>query len=484
MRKVLTLDTLNKSVLKADYAVRGAIPLRAEVLRQQLLSSNKLPFKQITSCNIGNPQQLQQAPITFYRQVAALLEYPDLLDKASSIGIPSDAVQRARQLLHDCGGNIGAYSHSQGIPSVRKHVADFITSRDQTAIEKSCQGRNVFLTSGASQGVMHIVQSLVANDNVGVMIPIPQYPLYTAALALNNCNPVPYYLDESSGWALTSAELQRSLLQARRGGIEVRALCIINPGNPTGNVLSKENMEDVIKFCVKERLVLLADEVYQDNIYLPRQKPFHSFRQVLFNMPDEYSKTLELFSFHSISKGVIGECGRRGGYFECINIDAGVVDQLYKLASISLCPPVQGQIMVDLLVNPPKLGDPSHVRYEQECSGILESLKRRASKLQHAFSRLDGYSCQQAEGAMYLFPTISLPRKAIEAAAKAKMQPDAFYCMEMLNATGVCVVPGSGFGQREGTYHFRSTFLPPEPLFDEFIGLIEQFHINFMKQYK
>ena len=80
---------------------------------------------------------------------------------------------------------------------------------------------------------------------------------------------------------------------------------------------------------------------------------------------------IELVSFHSISKGVIGECGRRGGYFELTNMDPAAQDQIYKLASISLCPAVQGQIMVDLMVQPPKPGDASYALYKQEVDGIF-----------------------------------------------------------------------------------------------------------------
>jgi len=84
---------------------------------------------------------------------------------------------------------------------------------------------------------------------------------------------------------------------------------------------------------------------------------------------------------------------------------------------------------------------------------------------------------------MYCFPQITLPAKAIEAAKAANMEADAFYCMKLLENTGVCTVPGSGFGQREGTYHFRCTFLPLEKDFDSFIGLIEQFHKDFLAKY-
>ena len=82
---------------------------------------------------------------------------------------------------------------------------------------------------------------------------------------------------------------------------------------------------------------------------------------------------------------------------------------------------------------------------------------------------------------MYLFPTINLPQKAIEAAKKENRSPDEFYCLRMLDATGVCVVPGSGFGQKEGTLHFRTTFLAPGT---EWVGRITKFHEGFWEEFR
>jgi aspartate/methionine/tyrosine aminotransferase len=113
----------------------------------------------------------------------------------------------------------------------------------------------------------------------------------------------------------------------------------------------------------------MADEVYQTNIYMPKQRPFYSFKKVLRDMGREY-EDFELISFHSVSKGMVGECGRRGGYFELAGIDIDVVAQIYKSVSITLCPNVQGQIMVELMVNPPKEGEPSYELYTKEISDI------------------------------------------------------------------------------------------------------------------
>ncbi|CAG8545973.1 1232_t:CDS:2 [Paraglomus occultum] len=483
-RKLLHHDNINPHVRRVKYAVRGALAIRAEDLKTAIAKHgrNGFTFKKVVNCNIGNPQQLEQKPITFFRQVASLIDYPDLLlpENQSKVEAlyPPDAIERARRLLKQIGA-IGAYSHSQGIESIRKDVAEFIEERDGYPADPNL----IFLTQGASQGIQNVLQLIISHSNVGVMIPIPQYPLYTATLALYNGKPVPYYLNEEQDWGLDIAELTSSLAQARSKGVEVRALVILNPGNPTGQCLSEQNMKEIIEFCSQEKLILLADEVYQANVYYPSQRPFHSFKKILKSMGPKYND-FELFSFHSISKGLIGECGRRGGYFECTGIDPKVVDELYKIASVNLCPNVHGQVMVDLMVKPPKSGDPSYELYEKECKNIYESLKRRSAKLCDVFNSMEGVTCNPAQGAMYLFPQIKLPQKAIEAAKSSGQKPDEFYCLAMLDATGVCVVPGSGFGQKDNTWHFRSTFLPPEELFDEFCGLLTKFHKEFMDKYR
>lgn len=179
------------------------------------------------------------------------------------------------------------------------------------------------------------------------------------------------------------------------------------------------------------------------------------------------------------------------GYFECTGLDPEVKGMLYKIASLSLCPPVSGQIVLETILHPPKVcfnlskeGDASYSLYHKEYLSIFESLKRRAIKLATAFNSLEGVTCNAAEGAMYLFPTIHFTPGTAAAAAEANMQPDEFYCMEMLKATGVCVVSGTGFGQVPGSWHFRSTFLPQEDDMDGFIADIKQFHKTFSQTYK
>ena len=148
---VLNINNINQHIVAAKYAVRGELPTRSEKYRQQLKESGQgdLPFDTVISANIGNPQQLDQKPITFFRQVLSLLEYPTLLDNADvlvkSLGYKEDAIARAKHLLSEI-GSVGAYSQSQGAPVVRKSVANFIERRDGYPADWT----HIFLSGGAS----------------------------------------------------------------------------------------------------------------------------------------------------------------------------------------------------------------------------------------------------------------------------------------------------------------------------------------------
>lgn len=469
-----------------EYAVRGELVLRAEELAKKLShasqpASSPPPFDHVTYCNIGNPQSVGQLPITFVRQALAAAVCPALIGlgpRGQSAGqgvFPADVEHRVKQVLQASHG-VGAYSESRGLEIVRRRVADAIRKRDG-GIE--CDPDHVFLTNGASDAVKAMLSLIVRGTGDGVMIPIPQYPLYSASMTSMRGVQVDYYLDEDKGWSLSMAELQESLAEARGRGVDVRAIVVINPGNPTGQVLTRQNMEDVIRFCEREALVILADEVYQQNVYVT-DKPFISFKKVVTDMQSK----VELASFHSVSKGVMGECGLRGGYMEVVNMNQDVIELIYKVMSVSLCSNIVGQLAVDLMMTPPKPGEPSYELYNAEVTAIFESLRRKALALSQGLNTFEGVTCNPSEGAMYLFPRITIPEAAKVAANDRGMaSPDVLYCIELLEETGICVVPGSGFGQKKGTYHFRTTFLPPEDQISDVIEKMRTFHSNFMKRY-
>jgi alanine transaminase len=125
----------------------------------------------------------------------------------------------------------------------------------------------IFLTEGASQGVHLLFSTLIMDKNDAIMIPIPQYPLYTASISLNGGSTAPYYLNESKGWQLDLEELESSIKKARSEGKNIKSIVIINPGNPTGSILSRDTIAKVLEFSVKNKLVVIADEVYRENVY-------------------------------------------------------------------------------------------------------------------------------------------------------------------------------------------------------------------------
>ncbi|KAL0380597.1 UNVERIFIED_CONTAM: Alanine aminotransferase 2, mitochondrial [Sesamum angustifolium] len=423
----LTLDTINPKVLECEYAVRGEIVILAQRLQEELKNNpNAHPFDEILYCNIGNPQSLGQQPITFFREVLALCDHPALLDKLKH----GAYLERASEILHQIPGRAtGAYSHSQGIKGLRDKIAAGIEARDGYPADPN----DIFLTDGASPAVHTMMQLLIRSKNDGILCPIPQYPLYSAsllsmeALFLNGIKAlnisysfpmVPYYLNEAAGWGLEIAELKNQLETAKSKGLMTFSNDLNISMLPL-KVLAENNQKQIVDFCKDEGLVLLADEVYQENIYVP-DKQFQSFKKVARSM-GYGEKDISLVSFQSVSKGYYGECGKRGGYMEVTGFSPEIREQIYKLASVNLCSNISGQILASLVMNPPKVGDESYESYLAEKDAILSSLARRA----------------KGRRAMYLFPNIDLPKRAIEAAKAVNTAPDAFYARRLLNATGI-----------------------------------------------
>ncbi|CAN7078009.1 unnamed protein product [Brassica oleracea var. botrytis] len=450
----LEYDSLNENVKKCQYAVRGELYLRASV-RKKAKSNNHL-------------------------QVVALCQAPFLLDDPN-VGMlfSADAIKRAKHYLSLTSGGLGAYSDSRGLPGVRKEVAEFIQRRDGYPSGPEL----IFLTDGASKGVMQILNCVIRGAGDGILVPVPQYPLYSATISLLGGSLVPYYLDESENWGLDVNNLRQSVSQAHSQGISVRAMVIINPGNPTGQCLSEANLREILRFCYSEKLVLLGDEVYQQNIYQD-ERPFISSKKVLMDMGSPFSKEVQLVSFHTVSKGYWGECGQRGGYFEMTTSLPGLLKRyIYKVASIALSPNVSAQIFMGLMVSSPKPGDISYDQFTRESKGILESLRRRAKIMTDGFNSCKNVVCNFTEGAMYSFPQIQLPPGALQTAKQAGKVPDVFYCLKLLEATGISTVPGSGFGQKEGVFHLRTTILPAEEEMPEIMDSFKKFNDEFMTQY-
>lgn len=291
-------ETMSQTLRRMQYAVRGEVVTRADQLAAE--------GRSILYTNIGNPHQVGQTPITYFRQVLALCDLPaesGVDHPAVTQLFPADVVARAKEYREIIGpSGTGAYTHSQGVLGLRQHIADFIAKRDGYPAYPG----NIFLTNGASAAISMVLQGLLASDNDAVMIPIPQYPIYSALIAKLGGRQIGYELDESLNWAVSREELENKLAQATKQGLEVKAMALINPGNPSGNVMTHCDIQVVTEFCAEHGIVLLADEVYQANVYADFAE-FVSSKKVAL---DCGLKNLQLVSFHSTSKGLLGECGR------------------------------------------------------------------------------------------------------------------------------------------------------------------------------
>lgn len=476
MVALLNIENINQNIRHLEYAVRGPLVIRAVQLAKEIEAGQEKPFKSVIRANIGDCHAMNQKPLTYYRQMLACASRPELMDSDSTI--PDDVKVKIKELLKACGGqSVGAYSEACGIELIRRQCAKYIEDRDGIPSEWT----NIFLTYGASEVVKSIL-SFVNNSSkptlpVGVMIPIPQYPLYSATICELGMHQVSYYLDEDHDWRLEIEELERAYNEASLQ-CDIKVLVVINPANPTGAVLSRENICQVIEFAKKHKLLIIADEVYQHNIW-DKDAQFHSFKKCMADM----NATNELVSMMSASKGYMGECGLRGGYGELVNFDPEVQAIFYKLLSSRLCSSVLGQITMSCVVNPPKPGEQSFELFERERQKILSDLKAKAQLVADTFNSIEGISCNKVAGAMYAFPRVNLPQKAIEAAQAVGQKPDFFYLMALLEEAGICVVPGSGFGQRPGTFHFRTTILPQPDTFNEMMSRFQKFHKSFINRY-
>ena len=470
---------VNQNILAMEYAVRGPIPQRAAKLKDE--------GKEIIFCNIGNPQALGQAPITYYRQVVSLLEEPSKIARERQLKelfeenpysklhendfVPEDVLALSEEILAKTGKGLGAYTESKGYRFVRQAVADFINRRDgfDAANGLEADSEAIFLTDGASDGAKRVLNLVIAKETDGVMIPIPQYPLYSASIKAFGGTQVNYYPDEENDWALTRDALESAYNAATEQGIDVKIIVVINPGNPTGAILDEQSIHQVIAFAKTHGLAILADEVYQENVY---GGEFISFAKAL---GDE--KDVPLFSLHSISKGFYGECGHRGGYLEVRNAplvagtEMNFVDLLLKQASVSLCANTVGQIMTYLMVSPPDESNTARKEFLAEKETVLSNLHEKATMVRAAFEKMDGVEVFGKTGAMYLFPRFSkLP------AGKT----DFDYCMALLEETGLCTVNGSGFGQAQGTHHLRIAFLPSKEQLEDVLPKWIAFHNRYV----
>lgn len=300
---------------------------------------------------------------------------------------------------------------------------------------------DVFVTTGASEAI-EICLTALLNPGENFLMPTPGYPLYTAVQSKLELEPNPYYLDEANGWQPDIEDIKSKIND------KTRAIVLINPNNPTGSICKKETLLQIIDLAIEHNLVIFADEIYDKLLF--GEKEFISIASL--------NKEVSCITFSGLSKNYVAPGFRIGWGVVSGNPSfmADYIEAINKLlrSRVSANHPEQYAIVAALE------GDQSHL------AEINTRLKKRLDLVKSKIETIPGISLVHPEGAFYAFPSIDV-------------EDDNHFCMELLKVTGVVVVPGTGFGQKPGSHHFRIVILPPEDVLNRAFDKIADFYAKY-----
>jgi len=335
--------------------------------------------------------------------------------------------------------NASAYSDSKGIFAARKAIMQYCQ-------EKGIQGVNlddVYTGNGVSELIVLSMNALL-NDGDEVLVPMPDYPLWTAAVSLSSGTPVHYLCDESKDWAPDLNDLRKKITS------RTKAIVVINPNNPTGAIYSKEVLLEMIQIAREHGLILFADEIYDKMLYDAEK---HISLASL-------STDVVTITFNGLSKNY-RSCGYRAGWM-IVSGDKEMVrdyiEGLNMLASMRLCANVPGQYAIQTA-----LGGYQSINDLVAEGGRLAKQRDLAWKL---ITDIPGVTCVKPKSALYLFPRLDPEVYPIE--------DDQQFVADLLKEEKVLLVQGSGFNWGKPD-HFRVVFLPHEDVLKEAIGRLARF---------
>ncbi|CAR43672.1 TPA: pyridoxal phosphate-dependent aminotransferase [Proteus mirabilis] len=371
------------------YDIRGPVLQEAKRLEEE---GNK-----VLKLNIGNP-----APFGF--------EAPDEILVDVIRNLPSSQ----------------GYSDSKGLFSARKAIMQHYQARDMRDVTVE----DIYIGNGVSELIVQAMQALL-NDGDEMLVPAPDYPLWTAAVSLSGGNAVHYMCDEQQGWFPDLDDIRRKISPRTRG------IVIINPNNPTGTVYSKEILLEIVEIARQHNLIIFADEIYDKILYDDAQH--HSIAAmapdlltVTFN---GLSKTYRVAGFRQGWMVLNGPKKQAKGYIEGLNM----------LASMRLCANVPMQHAIQTA-----LGGYQSISEFILPGGRLYEQRNRAWEL---INQIPGVSCVKPMGALYMFPKIDLNRYSIK--------DDQKMILDLLLQEKVLLVQGTAFNWPHPD-HFRIVTLPRE----------------------
>ena len=348
---------------------------------------------------------------------------------------PDEIVQDMIQYVPESQG----YSDSRGLYSGRKAVMQYCQQKNIPNVEID----DIFLGNGVSELIVMAMQALL-NDGDEILVPAPDYPLWTASVALSGGKPVHYLCDEQSDWYPDLADMESKITDRTRG------IVIINPNNPTGSLYPQDVLESIIELARKHELIIFSDEIYDKIIYDDAEhiSTASLADDVLFITFNGLSKSYRVAGFRSGWMVISGAKLRSTGYMEGIEL----------LASMRLCSNVPGQHAIQTA-----LGGYQSINDLVAPGGRLCRQRDLAYDL---ITDIPGISCVKPKGAMYLFPKMD-PKVC-------KIKDDQQMALDLLLEEKILIVQGSAFNW-PGTDHFRIVFLPREDDLEYAISRIRHF---------
>lgn len=356
---------------------------------------------------------------------------------------PEEIQQDMIRNLPDSAG----YSDSKGIFAARKAVMHYTQQKGIKGVTLD----DIYLGNGASDLIVMALNALL-DDGDELLLPAPDYPLWTAATTLSGGTPVHYLCDESNGWMPDLEDMRRKITPRTKG------IVVINPNNPTGALYSETLLREIVALARAHGLVLLSDEVYDKILYEDAQ---HTALASL-------STDVLTLTFNSLSKSY-RSCGYRAGWLVVSGnkTDArDYIEGLDMLANMRLCANVPGQWAVQTA-----LGGYQSINELIRDGGRLRKQRDLAYELVTA---IPGVTCVKPEAALYMFPRLD--------PAMYPIADDREFFLEVLKVTRVMLVQGSGFNFPDNQ-HFRIVFLPHEDELREAIGRLAKFLENWRLQH-
>ena len=340
--------------------------------------------------------------------------------------------------------NSAGYSDSKGIFAARKAVMH----ETQKQGIKGVALDDIYLGNGASELIVMATNALLDNGDE-LLVPMPDYPLWTAAASLSGGTPVHYVCDEAKGWMPDLDDIRAKIMPQTKG------IVVINPNNPTGALYSDELLKGIVRIAREHGLVIFADEVYDKVLYDGvRHTPMASL-----------SNDVLTLTFNSLSKAY-RSCGYRAGWL-IVSGDKkpakDYIEGLNMLSNMRLCSNVPGQWAIQTA-----LGGHQSIDELVNEGGRLRKQRDLAYEL---ITAIPGVSCVKPQAALYMFPRLD--------PAIYPIQDDQQFFLDLLQETKVMLVQGTGFNW-PAPDHFRIVFLPHEADLREAISRMA----SFLKKYR